>query len=183
VPRSDGGALSWPLLSERGRVPQLGRRRRRDCFGPRAATSSTAARSQSWQVHTRSIPSAGARTASRPRSEKFTAPGRGRPLTTGRSPPACGSNRVCTSWQSDRAPSSRRTSARRRRRSCWASQRDDRSSKKQSCAVAGASSDRDHCDVAEVVVRSEAVQTAKALVREMALSAATNGRAALTKSW
>jgi hypothetical protein len=32
-------------------------------------------------VHTRSIPSAGARTASRPRSEKFTAPGRGRPLT------------------------------------------------------------------------------------------------------
>jgi hypothetical protein len=54
-----------------------------------------------YVLHTRSFPSAGARTASRPRSEKFTAPGRGRPLTTGRSPPACGSNRVCTLYVTD----------------------------------------------------------------------------------
>jgi hypothetical protein len=69
----------------------------------RAPAAAESTRMLCHEVHTRSIPSAGARTASRPRSEKFTAPGRGRPLTTGRSPPACGSNRVCTCHDCDHA--------------------------------------------------------------------------------
>ena len=51
-------------------------------------------------------------------------------------------------WQRDHASWCRRTSARRRKRSCRASKPDDRSREKRSPATAGASSDRDDCDVA-----------------------------------